>query len=526
MYRRNLFAAGAAALASPAMAQPAGSRVLKFVPQSDLTVIDPVVTTAYVTRNHSLLIYDQLYGYDESLSPTPQMVEGHTLEEDGKRWTFRLREGLRFHDGTPVRGIDCIASIKRWAARDSLGQAMMARLAEMTAPDDRTFVIRLNRPYGPMLDTLAKIGPSALFIMPARIADAVDPFTAIREVVGSGPFRWKEDERVVGARAVYERFAGYRPRESGQIAWSGGPKIAHFDRVEWTVMPDPGTKAAALRNGEIDWWENPPNDLLPLLRRSREIVTKKGNPLGTVGSGIFNCLQPPFDKPAIRRAVLGAMSQADFMTAAAGTEPGSWREGVGIFTQGTPLASDAGMEIITRPRDIERSKRELREAGYNGERVVLMGATDQPELMALGEVANDLLVKLGMNVDYQVADWGTVVQRRASKEPVERGGWSMFHTTWTGLDSLNPLSYQVLRSNGQNAWFGWPDAPRAEELRMAWIDAPDIDRQKAIAAEFQREILQQATYMPTGQYFASTAHRRNITGVLEGIIAFWNVRRV
>lgn len=525
MYRRSLLAAGAAAVASPALAQPAGSRVLKFIPQSDLTVIDPVLTTAYVTRNHSLLIYDQLYGYDENLTPTPQMVEGQTVENDGRLWTFRLREGLRFHDGTPVRGVDCIASIRRWAARDSLGQAMMARLAEMTAPDDRSFVIRLNRPYGPMLDTLAKIGPSALFIMPARIAEASDSFTSIREIVGSGPFRWKPDERVVGARVVYERFADYRPRESGQIAWSGGPKVAHFDRVEWTVMPDAATKAAALSNGEMDWWENPPNDLVPLLRRSREVLTPNANPLGTVGSGIFNCLHPPFDKPAVRRAVMGAMSQADFMTAAAGTEPGIWRENVGIFTFGTPLASEAGMEIITRPRDLERSKRELREAGYNGERVVLMGATDQPALTALSEVGNDLLKKLGMNVDFQVADWGTVVQRRASKEPIDKGGWSMFHTTWTGLDSLNPLSYQVLRANGADAWFGWPSAPKAEELRMGWIDAPDLDSQKRIAAEFQREILQQATYLPTGQYFSKTAHRRSITGVLEGIIAFWNVRR-
>jgi peptide/nickel transport system substrate-binding protein len=465
MYRRNLLAAGAsAALASPAFAQPAGSRVIKFVPQSDLTVIDPVITTAYVTRNHALLIYDQLYGYDESLNPTPQMIEGQTVEDDGKRWTFRLREGLKFHDGTPVRGADCIASIRRWAARDSLGQAMMARTAEMTTPDDRTFVIRLNRPYGPMLHALAKIGPSALFIMPERIARGTDAFTAIREVVGSGPFKWKPDERVVGARVVYERFADYRPRADGQIAWSGGPKLVHFDRVEWTVMPDAATKAAALTNGEMDWWENPPNDLI-------------------------------------------------------------YRDNVGIFTPGTPLANDAGMEIITRPRDMERSKRELREAGYRGERVVLMGASDQPALTALSEVGRDLLVKMGMNVDFQVMDWGSVVQRRASKEPIDKGGWSMFHTTWFGIDSVNPLGYQVLRSNGADAWFGWPNAPKAEELRMAWIDAPDIDSQKRIAADFQREILQQATYLPTGQYFSKTAHRRNITGVLEGIVAFWNVRR-
>jgi len=524
--RRDLFAVAtaAAALPRPSLGQGAAARVLKFVPQSDLTVIDPVLTTAYVTRNHSFLIYDQLYGYDSELMPKPQMVEGHTVEDDGKRWTFRLREGLLFHDGEPVRGRDCIASIQRWAKRDSLGQALMARVAEMTSPDDRTFVIRLNKPYGPMLDTLAKIGPSALFVMPERIA-ATDSFTSIQEVVGSGPFRWKADERIVGARVVYERFDRYTPRADGEIAWSAGPKITHFDRVEWHVLPDAATKAAALQNGEVDWWENPPNDLVPLLSGARSVKLQRANPLGTVGSGIFNCLIPPFDKVQARRAVMLAMSQADFMTAVAGTEPGIWRDNVGIFTPETPLASDAGMEMISSPRDLDRARAELKASGYNGERVVLMAASDNPSLSALGDVGHDLLKKLGMNVDYMVADWGTVVQRRASKEPIDKGGWNMFHTTWTGLDSLNPLTYQVVRANGHDAWFGWPDVPEAEKLRLAWIDAPDLASQKRIAAEFQKVALENAIYLPTGQYFASTAFRSDITGVLEGLYAFWNVRR-
>ncbi len=523
--RRALLAAAAALpFTRPALAPAQGAQVLRYVPQTDLTVLDPVFTTAYITRHHSMMIYDQLYGMDANLRPQPQMVEGHEVDGDGLAWRFRLREGLLFHDGEPVRGRDCIASIRRWAARDALGQAMMARVGEMTAPDDRSFVIRLTRRFGPMIDTLAKLGPSALFIMPERIA-ATDANTQLRETIGSGPFRFKPDERVVGARVVYEKNTAYRPRESGTPSWAAGPKLVHFDRVEWTVMPDPGTAAAALRNNEVDWWENPPNDLLPLLRRDRGIVVKRSSPLGTIGTGIFNHLHPPFDKPAVRRVVQRAMSQQDFMTAAAGADPSLWRTGTGVFTPGTPLANDEAIEAVTAPRDLEASRRALREAGYQGETVVMLAPSDQVALMALAEVGHDLFKKLGMTVDYRVSDWGTVVQRRASREPVDKGGWSFFHTTWNGLDGINPGIMQFLRANGARAWFGWPSVPQLDELRGAWFDAPDMAAQQAIARQIQRTVFEEGVYLPSGQYFASTAYRRTITEPVSEVFAFWGVKR-
>lgn len=533
MLRRPLLAGAAglagaalarAALARPALAQPAGARVLRYVPQSDLTVLDPVFTTAYITRHHAMMVYDQLYGMDSALRPQPQMVAGHEVDTDGLTWRFRLRDGLAFHDGEPVRGRDCVASIRRWAQRDALGQALLARTAEMTAPDDRSFVVRLQRRFGPMLDSLAKLGPSALFVMPERIA-AADANTQIRETIGSGPFRFVPAERVVGARVVYERNAAYRPREDGVPSWAAGPKRVHFDRVEWVVMPDPGTAAAALRNGEVDWWESPPSDLAPLLRRNRDVVVKRASPLGTFGTGIFNCLHPPFDKPAVRRAVLRAMSQQDFMTAAVGVDPALWRTGTGVFTPGTPLANDAGLEALTAPRDLERSRRELREAGYAGETVVMLAPTDQQALMALAEVGADLFRKLGMTVDYRVSDWGTLVQRRASREAPDKGGWSFFHTTWNGLDGINPGIMQFLRANGERAWFGWPTVPKLDALREAWFEAPDLGAQQAIARDIQTTVLEEAPYLPSGQYFGNTAHRRTITDPVSEIYAFWEVRR-
>ncbi|ONG48806.1 ABC transporter substrate-binding protein [Pseudoroseomonas deserti] len=526
MHRRSLLLAGSAAafLPRPSLAQPVGSRVLRYVPQSDLTVTDPVMTTAYITRTHGLMIWDQLYGLDAGLRPQPQMVEGHTVEEDGRRWTFTLRPGLVFHDGEPVRGRDCVASIRRWAQRDSLGQALLARLDEMGAPDDRRFVIRLKRRYGAMLDTLAKVGPSALFIMPERLANTA-PTSPITEMVGSGPFRWKPDERVVGARVVYEKFAGYRPREASPVSWAAGPKVVNFDRVEWHVMPDPGTASAALSNGEVDWWENPTNDLLPLLERNRNLATQLATPLGTMGTGIFNHLHPPFNNPAIRRVVLEAMSQEDCMIAAAGTDPALRRTGIGVFTPGTPMASEAPLETVTRPRDLEASKKALAAAGYKGEKVLLMIPTDQPVLAAIGEVCLDTLKRLGMNVEPAMSDWGTLVQRRASKAPPEQGGWSMFNTTWAGLDMINPVASQVVRANGERAYFGWPDVPAIETLREAWLDAPDVTAQKRIAGEIQAAVLREATFVPTGQYLYKTAYRRNLADVPNGLFVFWGIRR-
>lgn len=522
--RGSLAAAISSRLARPALAAPA-ARVLKYVPHADPTILDPVVTTANITRYHAFMIWDQLYGIDSGLRPQPQMVDGHTVEEDGKRWTFRLRDGLRFHDGEPVRGRDCIASIRRWAARDPLGQALIARVAEMSAPEDRVFVIRLHRPFNMMLDALGKGSTAPLCVMPERLA-LTDPFQSVKEIVGSGPFKWVADERLTGARAVYERYDGYRPRESGVADCLSGPKVVNFDRVVWHIMPDPAVASAALQAGEVDWWENPPNDLIPSLDRMRNVKTDIVYEHGWLGTGVFNCLHPPFDKAAVRRVVLEAMSQQDYMNAAAGTERALWRDRVGVFTPGSPMASDVGLEILTRKRDQSELRAALRAAGYSGERVVLMAPSDIPGLAAFGEVGNDLLRRLGMDVDFVVSDWGTLVQRRAKKDPTSQGGWSMFHTNWVGTDMVNPASIQLLRANGSKAWFGWPDLPHLQALVDSWTDAPDLATQQRIAAEIQKEVLQEAPFLPLGQYFTKTAHRRNIDGIIKGVYAFWNARRV
>jgi len=524
MRRRQFLAGSAAVLAMPAVARAQAAQPLIFVPQADLAVLDPVWTTTYPTRDHAFLVFDTLYGVDAEFKAQPQMLAGGLAEEDGKRWTLTLRAGLKFHDGTPVLARDCAASIKRWGARDSFGQALMAAVDEIAATDDKTIRFRMKRPFPLLPDALGKAPPSVCAIMPERLA-STDPFTQVTEMVGSGPYRYKAEERVPGARVVYERFADYVPRSDGTPSGTAGPKLAQIERVEWHIIPDGGTVTAALAKGEVDWWLVPDADLLPVLRRDRRLAVRVGDPAGYIGTLRFNQLVPPFDNPALRRALIGAITQSDYMIAAVGDDPAMWKDHCGYFTPGSPMASDAGMAALTSPRDLAKVKRDLESSGYKGEKIVILAPTDIPSAKALADISNDLLKKLGMSVEYQAMDWATLVQRRTKKEPVAQGGWSIFHTSWSGTDHLNPVGHVFLRGNGANAAPGWPTSPRLEELRNRWLEAPDLAAQKKICAELQLQAFEDVPYIPLGQYAVPTAYQANLTGVLEGNPKFWNIRR-
>ena len=424
MRRRTFFQASAAALAAPSIARGQRVDTLRFIPQSDVTVLDPHVSTTYVTRNHGLLIFDTLYGFGADYKTTPQMADGHVIEDDGKRWTITLRDGLAFHDGEKVLARDCVASIRRWWQRDALGTALRDYTDELSAKDDRTIVFRLKKPF-PLLDVaLGKSATPVPVIMPERLAKT-DISRQITEMVGSGPYRWKPDERVVGARAVYERNRDYVPRSSGSPGWIAGPKVVHFERVEWVVIPDEATAASALQTGEVDWWEWASADLLPMLRKNNKLVVEIKEPTGMVGHLRLNHLQPPFDNPAVRRAVQAAVKQEDFVQAIVGDDPEMGYGGVGLFTPGTALASDVDMHIYKAPREPAKIRQMVKESGYSGEKVVLIGATDVPFRKAMAEVTLGMLRDAGFNAEFQALDWGSMVQRRENKGPIEKGGWNI-----------------------------------------------------------------------------------------------------
>jgi peptide/nickel transport system substrate-binding protein len=514
----------AAGMAAPALAQPAQNRPLRFVPQANLTSLDPIWTTANVTRNHAFMVYDTLYGMDAQFRPVPQMAAGHAVEDDGKRVTLTLREGLRWHDGERVTAADCVASLARWMKRNPSGQQLERQLEELTALDDLRLRFTLKKPFPLLFAALASPVNPVPFMMPERIA-RTDPFQQFREVVGSGPYRFVPREFNSGSLAVYERNPLYVPNPNGAPSFTAGPKQAHFERVEWHIIVDAATSAGALQTGEIDWYEQPPPEIQQLLRRNRNIALDAIDPLPLTAILRFNHLHPPFDNAAMRRAFLPAINQADFMQAIVGNDPSLFLTDVGVFTPGTPLASDAGLEPLTSPRSLDRARSLMREAGYTNQLMRLIGPTDILAPSAITQVMADLLRRLQVNADIVLTDWGTVVQRRASREPLERGGWSMLLTAFSSTDFMDPAGHFPLRGNGTQAWPGWPTIPRLEELRDAWFDAPALEAQQAIARDMQRVAMQEVPFIPVGAYKSVTAFRRNLVDRVPGFAIFWNLRR-
>jgi peptide/nickel transport system substrate-binding protein len=523
--RRELgtMSASVAMLAAPRIARAQKARVLRFVPTASLTILDPVWTPARGTRDHGYLVFDTLFGIDEQLVVQPQMAAGHTIDDDGKRWTITLRDKLRFHDGEPVLARDVVASIKRFCARDAFGQALMAATDEVSAPDDRRIVFRLKRPFPHLSQALGGCTGDVPCIMPERLA-ATDPFKAITEMVGSGPFRFVPGEFNAGTRSVYERFQDYVPRDGGKASFLAGAKIVHFDRVEWITIPDGATSAAALRSGEVDWVEVVQVDLLPSLAADPKLRVETNRVSTAIGMARFNHLHPPFDNPAVRRALLGSIDQAASMQAVAGVDPTDWRDHVGLFSPGSPLANDAGIGAMTSPRDYDRVRRELAAAGYKGERVVALDVADIPELHALSAVGIEQFRQAGLNVDVVTLDFGSVIRRRVNKEAPDKGGWNVYFTLIDGSYNFTPIGFAPMTSTGPNGYPGWMTSPKIDELRVAWLDAANLEEERRVSRELQMQLWQDVPYIPMGEYTQHACHSRAITDLPKGFPLFYGVR--
>jgi peptide/nickel transport system substrate-binding protein len=524
MKRRALLqsaAAISATLAAPRLARADGPVTVKFAPYSDLASLDPVWTTADITRNYSLAVFDTLYAFDAQLQVQLQMVAGHRVEDDGKTWELTLRDGLAFHDKQKVLARDCVASIRRFGKRNPFGQALMARVAEISAPSDTVIRFRLQKPFPLLPAALAEI---AAAIMPERLA-ATDPFQQIPEAIGSGPFVFVTDERIPGSRVVFRKNEAYVPRPDGVASFNAGPKIVHVDRVVWDVIPDSSTASAALQQGEIDWWEQPDLDLVPQIRTYKDVTLTVKDRLGEMGCLRFNHLLPPFNNPAVRRAALAAINQKDVMEGVCSEEPSLYKTDVGLFVPGTPMASTVGVEMTRGSTEYASLKKALAAAGYNGEKIVVLGATTVPRMWAEAQVASDMLSKAGFNVDLQALEWGTVVQRRASREPVDKGGWNIFYNYLGGFGNVSPASNLVIRGNGPAAWFGWPTNEKLEALHEAWLEAPDQPAQQKLCEAMQSAFWQDPTYVPLGMYLQPTAFKSYMKDIPDGFPQFYGVRK-
>jgi peptide/nickel transport system substrate-binding protein len=505
-------------------APPAGAQddTLRVVMHSDLKIVDPIWTTAYISRNYGYMVYDTLFAMDEHLNVQPQMVDSYQISDDNLTYTFTLRDGLLWHDGAPVTAEDAIASIERWGQKDSMGQLLMSFVDSMKAVDDKTFEMQLKEPYGLVLLSLAKPSSNVPFMMPKRIAKT-PASEQISEYVGSGPFVFERDEWEPGNKAVFTKFADYKPRNEPP-SWAAGGKVAKVDRVEWIWIPDHQTAVNALINGEIDLMEEPPHDLLPVLEADENIALFDYNPLGNQYMFRMNWLHPPFDNQKIRQAAIAALNQEDFLRAVIG-DPRYYKACPAMFICDTPFATDAGADMLVESH-FDRSKQLLEEAGYDGTPVTLMHSTDLQVLTNLAPVAKQLLEKGGFTVDMQSMDWQTLVSRRAKKEPPSEGGWNAFLTSWVAADVLNPVSTAGLNASCDKAWFGWPCDQELEKMRLAFATETDPAKQTQLAHQIQARALEVGTHAYVGQWYQPFAHRKNVTGLLEGPAPFfWNVSK-
>jgi peptide/nickel transport system substrate-binding protein len=520
--RRRAFLVGTAATligGIPALAQtPKRGGTLRFVPAADLKIVDPIWTTSTITRNHGYLVYDTLFATDASFQVRPQMVDRFTVSRDGIKYSFTLRDGLLFHDGQPVVAEDCVVSLTRWGKKDVLGRLLFAATEKLQAVDKKTFVLELGKPFGMVLEALGKPSSSVPFIMPARLA--VTPESdQIKEVVGSGPFRFVKEEWQPGNQVVYVRNADYVPRAEPASGLAGGKRV-HLDRVIWRYIPDPATVAAALEAGEVDYWENPPLDFMPRLSKSANLVVFVADPRGTQGWLRPNHLHPPFNQKKARQALLWMTNQEMYLKTVIGQER-YYRTCPAYFMCGTPYESASGMPSAP---NLERARQLMKEAGYDGRPVVILDPTDLPVLHGASLVTRELLTQIGVTVDLQAMDWSTLVARRAKKDSPKDGGWNLVPTYFFSWDVMTPAVNSGLSGGCDKAWFGWYCSEEMDKLRNDWVRTSDPARRKQLAEQIQVLAADEVPYVTFGQWLQPDAYRKSVRGLIQsGIHVFWNI---
>jgi peptide/nickel transport system substrate-binding protein len=512
--------AASALLPAPAAAQAPAPKTLRVVMHSDLKIIDPIWSASYILRQHAYLVWDTLFAIDDKFQVRPQMAEGYKVSADGLLYTITLREGLSWHDGTPVTAEDCVASLKRWAARDSIGQKLAEFVAEWKAADVRTIEIRLKEKFGPVIEALGKPSVLVPFMMPKRLAET-DPFKQIPEAIGSGPFIFKADEWQPGNKVVYVRNPRYQPRAEPAAGLAGG-KVAKLDRVEWLWIPDTQTQVDALLRGEIDLIENVSHDLFPLIEKSKGVRIV---PSSVTNQYAFrmNWLIPPFDNIKVRQAAQMALGQQEFLEASVGNRK-FWRTCKALFTCGGPYETTAGMDGLVEA-NAAKAQALLKDAGYTGTPVVMMHPTDVNALKNLAPVAKAQLEKAGFKVDMQAMDWQTLITRVARKGPTSQGGWNVLITNWQQIDILDPLVMTFLVARADKARAGWPEDAPMEAIRDRFARETDAARRKAIAVEAQVHNAKVVTYVPLGEWYGAAAARDNVVlpSPMPPFMVFWGL---
>ena len=509
-----------AALAIPLAVGACDNTSVSIATHAKLENLDPIWTTAYITRNHGYLVYDTLFAMDQNYDPKPQMVESYTTSEDGKTWTFKLRPGLKWHDGTAVTAEDCVASLNRWSKRDGTGQELFKNVTSLSAADASTIVMQLSQPSGIVLEALAKNSANVPFMMPKRIADT-DPNTPIQEAIGSGPYVFQKDKFVPGKEAHYVKNTAYVPRSEKSSLAAGG-KVAQAKKINLIYYGDSKVAADALKADDVQYVESPSSRVVTQLVGKDHIVVANTDPLGNVAMMRFNSQQAPFNNPAVRRAVLMTINQGDYMMAALG-DPRFFRACYSVFPCGTPYANEAGNAVL-KTANLETATKALKASGYNGAPVVILNPTDIPVIAALTAVTVENLRKIGMTVEVRDMSFATMMKERTAKGPTSEGGWSMFHTWWLAGDVDDPMAI-AFSGNSTTGWAGAPNDNQLESLRLAFAKTTDAEQKKQIATKVQERLLTIGALGTLGQFYEPVAFRDNLMGITGPIQFFWTLRR-
>ncbi|HHU94029.1 MAG TPA: ABC transporter substrate-binding protein [Alcaligenaceae bacterium] len=498
------------------------AQTINAVMHSSLRILDPIITTAHITRNHGYMIYDTLLSTDADNNIQPQMLEKWEVSDDGKTYTFYLREGLKWHDGAPVTADDSVASIKRWAKHDKMGQMLMGMLTKMEVVDDQSFVMEFDTPTDLALHALAKPSGVTPFIMPKRIAETPEN-TAITEHIGSGPFKMVVDEFQPGIQAVYEKNPDYIPRNEPASGTAGGKKVL-VDKVRWIATPDAMTSVNALISGEVDYLEQLPYDLSPIVKANDSVNIQVLDPQGYQTIMRMNHLHAPFNDKKIRQAAMYAVGQESILQAMIG-DPEYYKTCPALFGCGLPYESQEGSEITVKA-NLDKAKELLKEAGYDGTPVVILQPTDTPSVNTQPVVIAQALRNAGFVVDMQAMDWQSVVTRRTVQAAPKDGGWNIFSTNNVMAEAFDPLRAFSVAANGNQAWFGWPDVPAIEELRLEFARTPDLEKRKELAAKIQKIAIDEGVVLPMGQYYIPGAFSNKLEGMLNSPVPlFWNITK-
>jgi peptide/nickel transport system substrate-binding protein len=505
----------------------AQEKVLRAVMHADVRTLDPFWTTQTIAGIHGMLVYDTLFGNDEDGRPQPQMVGKHEISEDRKVYTFTLRDGLKFHDGSPVTSKDVVASLRRCGARDPAGQRLFSFTDKLEAVDDKTFRLSLKQPYGMVLETLGKTGTSVPVIMREKEAQT-DPNTQITEAIGSGPFKFAKDQWVPGSKTVYLKNADYVPRPGNERpSGFAGSKVPGVDRIELVWISDPQTAMSALVSGEIDLLEQPNIDFIPILQKTRGVQLMRTGKLDShLGMIRLNHLHPPFDNVKARQAMYYLINQEDFLRAIVG-DPEYYTICHGLLACGSTLANDGGSALM-KEYNPKKALEMFKEAGYKGEPITVLHATDHVTISPATQVLIQAMREAGLNVDAQAMDWGSVVSRRAKKEPPAQGGWNIFVTTSGTISGSHPVLHTWIGAACDKGLFGWPCDEGIEKLRSDYAFAHTDEDKKKIATDLQKRAIEQVVYVPFGQWTQPMAFRSDrVEGIVPntGLTVLWNIRK-